>query len=845
MQLASYSQNLNNTLLWLFGIDANAWSSDQAWHVEFNAQPTGPWAVAAAVGAIGLLVGVWFLYRKEGRELSLIVRLFLGSIRFGVIAIVALMLMEIVLVLTKKEQIPSHLIVLADTSSSMGLRDPYPVENIAQETALGIGLVAENKTADLARLRSETRLQHASRAIESQWASLAEGRRVYVYPFDSKVTDKISGEQRNSLQNQDVPSERLGQLKANGPATGLGDAIKQVLATHRGQPIAGIIVATDGQSNTGADPLRVANQAGKQGIGIYPLAVGTLQGPRDVRVVDLETSPVVFVNDPVEISVHIESIGMKGKSASIVLQRRIDDGPWEEIANESFTLGEDKIRQQVDFPSHKTDQPGQFWYRAHLDRVGLDRAGLMGADIKLSDDKTIALKKVKVIRQTIRVLLIAGYPSPEMQFLRNALKRDKAVEFASWLQTAGKGYLHIGSKPIRRLPATQAELNQYDVLILLDPNIASLGTHWPEMMTKFVGDAGGGLIYVAGEMYSKQLFNPGQYATAIDNSWIKILPVVREAGLFQTDAQVSLSSRNTYTLEVTARGLQDSIFHFANEPSRNREILASLPGMYWHFPVTRAKPGAAVLARHGDPRMQNRFGRHVLLATHLYGPGRTVFIGFDSVFRWRYLSEDYFDGFYARLIDRAGRNKVLLGGGYPIRLSTDKSHYTTGDRVRLRAEFMSESDISAGLSGISAELEVGAEAPLSIDFELVPESPGVYEAEVVAEDPGTYILRVMPGAPQPTGTARAATLDFKVDPPRKELDNFKLNRGLLDQIARNSGGQVFALGDVARLADAIQIRQVDRTHTHREELWDAPIFYGLIILLLSTEWILRKRYRMA
>ena len=102
--------------------------------------------------------------------------------------------------------------------------------------------------------------------------------------------------------------------------------------------------------------------------------------------------------------------------------------------------------------------------------------------------------------------------------------------------------------------------------------------------------------------------------------------------------------------------------------------------MYWSFPVTRARPGATVLARHGDPRMQNQYGRHVLLASQLYGPGRTVFIGFDSTYRWRYLAEDYFDGFWARLIDRVGRNKAL-GGRFPFQVHLGKSGYRVGDRV--------------------------------------------------------------------------------------------------------------------------------------------------------------------
>ncbi len=53
------------------------------------------------------------------------------------------------------------------------------------------------------------------------------------------------------------------------------------------------------------------------------------------------------------------------------------------------------------------------------------------------------------------------------------------------------------------------------------------------------------------------------------------------------------------------------------------------------------------------------------MAMHRYGPGRTVFVAFDSTYRWRYLHEEYFDGFWARLIDRVGRGKAL-GGRYPF-----------------------------------------------------------------------------------------------------------------------------------------------------------------------------------
>src|SRR5262249_31205058 len=147
---------------------------------------------------------------------------------------------------------------------------------------------------------------------------------------------------------------------------------------------------------------------------------------------------------------------------------------------------------------------GQFDFRATVGDVANE----------LTDADNSATRSVKVVRQRIRVLLVAGYSSPEVQFLRNALLRDQQIEFSSWLQASTDDYEQIGYKPLRRLPATQAELNHYDAIILFDPQVRDLGPTWSEMLTKFVGDAGGGLIYVSGELNTPHLFSTTSADTA-------------------------------------------------------------------------------------------------------------------------------------------------------------------------------------------------------------------------------------------------------------------------------------------------------------------------------------------
>ena len=136
---------------------------------------------------------------------------------------------------------------------------------------------------------------------------------------------------------------------------------------------------------------------------------------------------------------------------------------------------------------------------------------------------------MRVVRQQIRVLLIAGSPSPEVQFLRNALMRDQRVEFAAWLQHADPGFRQPGDRPISRLPNDSAELSKFDAILLVDPDLRALGQQWPDMLTHFVGQEGGGIIYVAGELYSQQLFEAAESKTGA-RAWNAIPLISRRRG---------------------------------------------------------------------------------------------------------------------------------------------------------------------------------------------------------------------------------------------------------------------------------------------------------------------------
>jgi hypothetical protein len=798
----------------LFGLEPSQWTEGGRWSLDWLALPKGDrmlLLLAVVVLAVG---GLWWLYRREAAHISPAMRAMLLGLRLCALGLAVVMLLEPIIVLSREEFVPSNVIVLADASPSMALRDAWRDEAAAAR-------VAEHFRVDkgVDGLRELSRLDLAQKFLTPEFIKSLENdgaRIVHLHTFADRLDDQ---------QAADADGIRL---EPHGETTALGAAMQQALLANSGLPVAGIVVVTDGQNTAGDPPAEAAKLAADEGVPIIGIAVGTPDGPRNAQVLDVEASPVAFTGDTNQVTIHVQSRGMQDVAATLLLEERKNGGEWAEFMRDNIILGLDGALQTLTY-DFSEQRPTKIEFRATLQDAGAE----------LSQDDNVGHAEVRLIRQRMHVLFIAGSTFPEVQFLRNAMYRDRQIEVSSWLMAAEVDYEHPGDAPIRRLPVAQEELNEYDCVVLYDPDPNGWPPNFPELLTSFVSKAGGGLIYIAGEM---------QTATSFDRqddpamSWLNLLPVIREPGLFRSQVQMRLSARAPWRLQITDQGLSDPIFAFASDSEANRRIVESLPGMYWHFPVTRAKPGATVLAVHGDPRMRNEFGPEVLLATQLVGPGRAVFVGFDSTYRWRYLDEQFFDGFWARLVDRAGRNKQL-GGGYPFRLTTAQPNYKPGSDVRVVARFNDPADVEPGMLLLHGEVEHGDDEPLAVT--LMPEGePGQFVATFPVARPGTYFVRVWTGDEAAGAVAKAATLPVEVKLPNVELENPALDRAALENLAAATGGAVFDVTQGASVADALRLDRVRRVLEDRQEVWDAPLFYGAVFLLLVVEWVLRKRCRL-
>ena len=787
---------------WLLGVDRDLSSGEL--RVAWPSAPVGDAALFTLLGVGAVAVVVLLAYRLDTSRTQPWAKVILPMLRLAVLALGLAMLLRPVLVFTERLEEPSHVVLATDISESMTTPDAW--RDAATASAVASRLDLESDAA----VRQSTRYELARRAAQRLREPLAAGgdRIVHVHPFGDALASEVD----------ELPED----LSAPTATTSLDRTLSQVAAQYEGRQLAGVVLLTDGVS-TGQSSIESAAPGGPP---IFAVPIGTIEGPQNLRVAEVDVSPYVFVDDAAEVTARIVHRGMDDERVRVQFEKRVGGGTWTPLseADELLAPGSDTVTVRATFSESR---PGPVEFRVLASTEGRE----------LTADDNVGFAETQVVREQLRVLLIAGSTFPEIQFLRNAYYRDRTVELSSWLQSASPKYRHPGNRPIRRLPSNAEEINEYDCVILYDPDPSAWPANFPDLLSQFVTQAGGGLVLIAGELLTHRLFDE-QDDPAL--AWLNLMPVIRERGLFRSAVQMRLSARTPFTLSITPAGKSSEVLRFAEEAEKNREILDDLPGLFWHFPVTRAKPGAEVLAVHGDPRMRNEYGQEILIAEQRVGPGRTMFLGFDSTYRWRYRNEEAFNGFWRRVAGRAGRAK-RLGGGYPFKLSTDRSEFQPGSEVRVVARFLSPDSPEAAVEQLSGEVQRGADEAEPLSLEPTGQ-PGEYAGTFTPEREGTHLARIWLGTPSPA--TKAATLPITVREAGRELDEPTIDLDRLSRLAEASGGAVVSLAELEALPDFLKIGRVVRSTESREELWDAPLVWVSLFLLVCLGWFLRKRARL-
>jgi len=793
------------------------WQSIEAWlfgnpngggvGLETTIEPSFPWPIWMLWLLLGIAaLVILIVYSRERASAARWQKGLLAALRLGLVGILALMLLGWTYQ-RHRTDLPDVVIVIDDTQS-MGLVDHYQDEKSRRRL--------EQRLAD-AGFAEATRLNLAKTLLLENEATLLKelsGR--------SNLKIYLAGATARA-QSADISSlpTHLRALEPSQPVSRLGRSVREALEAQRGRPTAAVIVLTDGVTTEGKPLTDAAEYARRKSVPLYIVGLGNDRPPIDLQLSDLLADDTAFVNDLVQFEFKLAGYGLKG--TALVRLRQV--GQPSPLTEQTVNLDAGGAAQTVRL-SHRPEQEGEFEYVIEVE----PKQG------ESSTENNHLTKRIRVADETVRVLLVQAYPNYEFRFLKTLLERElnkdsdaeKAARgFRTVLQEADLEYVETDKSAERVFPVSRDELFKYDVVIFGDVNPALLSQSVMNNLYEFVTVRGGGLIFIGGPR-----FTPLAYR---DTPLEPLLPMDL-ATVTIPDPESPITE--SFQPRLTPLGQSSPPTQLAENPAENTRLWQSqLPALRWHLRMPDLRPGVRVLAEH--PTETTADGQPLPIITlQFQGAGKVIFHSTDETHRWRFrLGDRYFGRYWIQTIRYLCRSK-LLGGSRTVELTTDRRAYTRGEPVRLRVRFLDDRQAPPQDDGVAVVVEHRSGERKSVSLSRSSLSRGIFEGSVSNLLDGQYRIWLA----TPTTEGQPPATQFSIDAPPGELARLQMDAREIDQAAKISSGRSYRFATAGNLLrDLPRGRQVRIESLPPEPIWNASGLAAVFVVLLVTEWLLRKR----
>ncbi|HUT90688.1 MAG TPA: vWA domain-containing protein [Thermoguttaceae bacterium] len=772
--------------------EGTVWSLEHTW-------AWAPWiTLLFAAFAVVFVVGI---YLRENREASRAYRITLALIRLALVTLVLLMLAQYALSF-QRTGLP-YVVVLVDDSLSMTTVDRYD-EDLRQKIAARVeraGLEGLSRW-NLARTLLVERDGALPRAIRESYKL----RLYFVTGARSSPTEGLAG-----------LVEEVKAIDPSGEATRLGTAVRAILDDLRGTAPAAIVILSDGINTDGPDLSEAAAYARRKGVPLFTVGLGDDEPVRDLELSDLLVEDVVFAGDVVNFEFQLKGTGFAGRKVEIVLRDRDRPGV---LARMDATIEDQPQRLRLPY---RPPEVGKFRYLLEVETL----------DGELDGENNRQERTVTVSDQKVRVLLVQGYPSYEYRYLANMLHRDGSIELNTVLQSADPEHVEQSETALRGFPVRRDELFEYNVIILGDADPSQLSASMMQNLVDFVYNQegagkqgrGGALVCLAGPEYMPLAYRGTPLA--------KLLPI--ELGSVVSDGPGGAAPEE-FVLQPTELGLASPPMQLGDTPAETRKIWRNLPPLYWLLKAPGVKPGAIVLAQH--PEFVGHDGRPLpLICMQYVGAGKVLFHATDETWRWRWRVGDvFFARYWVQTIRFLSRAKLSEGDLSAV-LTSDRRKYQRDEPVQLRVRFADERLAPAADDGVTVVLEQKGRKTRRLQLHRSAVARGIFEGRLTKPPIGSYHAWVA----IPTLKGGTPSVDFEVVAPPGEFRRVQMDAPELKRAAHGTRGRFYTFLQADRLPNDLPAgRQVPIESLPPKPLWNTWPVLLVFLLLLTTEWVLRK-----
>ena len=615
----------------------------------------------------------------------------------------------------------------------------------------------------------------------------------------------------SQLKRVDAPS----QISPAEATTHLDEGLKQLATETADLPLGAIVLLSDGGQNSagtggseiGQDALQALRN---RHLPVHTVGFGESVHAHDIEIQDVSLAASALANARISTTVTLSQQGYSGQRAVL----SVHDGNKVLAAREVTLPADGRIQtESLFFPIGS----------AGAKSLTFSVDPLAGEENLANNSVT---RPILVSDAKRRILYVEGEPRWEYKFIRRAEEDDPTVQLVSMLRTSENKIYRQGVANAVELadgfPVRAEDLFGYAGIVVGSVAADYFTPLQQELLREYVERRGGGILFLGG---SSSLSDGGWGSSSLN----ELLPTFLPSGNHNF-------RRNPATVELTATGADSPITRLLDDPQKNTERWKKLTYLADYEDPGSLKPGATELVAMNAGRR-----KLPLLITENYGHGRTAILATGGTWRWQMseaLGDPSHDLFWQQLLRwLIGESPGPVAASMPARLLMDQG------RVQLTAQV---SDLTFQ-PAVDAHVTAHIVGPGGLDalVELLPSpsTPGNYQAEWTAEKPGSYLAEVVAEkAGSHSQELGRDVLTFQREDGVAENFHTEQNRGLLEQLASETGGRYWRPSELKNLPRDISYSEAGISVRATKELWNIPIVFLVLLGLPITEWLLRRKW---
>lgn len=704
----------------------------------------------------------WY-YRKTNPNIDLKNRIFLGILRFLGLIFLFTFLSEPILNFIQNKIEKAKVVFLVDNSASMKLK--WEVTDY----------VNISKMVD--------KFSQTKKAIYETGITDYRKYPIEFWKFDgsSSIFDNF----------------KWDSLDFNGSETNLLNPLKRIYNLKREENIGAIFVITDGIINSGDNPASLAEQLG---IPIYTIGVGDTIPPRDVIVAGIITNELGFVDKTQPVKVNIKSFGFDVDGINVQL----------------FEGRELVAEQKINLERGIEDYTLVFDYTPKAEGFSKLVAKVQVLPNEFSSENNSLSQIVKVVKSKRKYVLISGYPTPDLSFIKSIILQEKGAEVITFIQKQGAEFYE--PKPNRK------DFEEAQVFILIGYPISSS----PTQLLDWV----------------KEEWNKGKsvlFVSQLTTDYRKLKP-------YEEFLPFNFLSNNAkeYTFVADFKQTQagNPILNIASGEA-GLKLLNQLPPIFRTEMFVRAKPESEILAtiRIGNSELKEPF----LLTYEFQNRKSAAILGY-GIFRWRLLGQSLRELMNAPDKDIDPGSALIMNllnwvsateEFTRIRIKPAKTNFHQFEQVSFTAQVYDETQ--SPVDNAIVKIKVNRDNT-QVENILPQIGSGLYSGNVGSLDVGeyNYIGEVYRDG-KLIGSSRGK---FIVEKSNLELLEFRSRFNFLRYISDVSGGKFFLWNETEKIRTELDnLFLQNKVITNKEELllWNYLPLLIISILFFSIEWFWRRK----